>query len=106
MMETVPSDPALNQKRAGVGEKGTKRRKRIKRKGRKEIPDVHSKVCPAPVCGHWSFVYLLLLKPLPPAAAPGKLHNKAKEFSEAFQSSSATSADNAAAPSPKNTPLI
>lgn len=70
---------------------GKKRRKKIKRKGRKEIPDVNSKVCPAPVCGHWSFVYLLLLKPLPPAAALGKLHNKAREFSEALQSSSPTS---------------
>lgn len=68
-----------------------KRRKKIKRKGRKEIPDVNSKVCPAPVCGHWSFVYLPLLKPLPPAAALGKLHNKAREFSEALQSRSPTS---------------
>lgn len=74
------------------GEKGKERRRKIKRKGRKEIPDVNSKVCPAPVCGHWSFVYLPLLKPLPPAAAPGKLHNKAREFSEALQSGSPTAA--------------
>ncbi len=88
-MDTVLSESALNQKRGG---KGRKRRKKIKKKGRKEIPDVNSKVCPAPVCGHWSFVYLPLLKPLPPAAALGKQHNKAREFSEALQSSTPTSA--------------
>lgn len=71
--------------------KRKKRRKKIKKKGRKEIPDVNSKVCPAPVCGHWSFVYLPLLKPLPPAAALRELHNKAREFSEALQSSSPAS---------------
>lgn len=48
-MDTVPSESALNQT---GGEKRKKRRKKIKRKGRKEIPDVNSKVCPAPVCGH------------------------------------------------------
>lgn len=87
MMDTVPSESALNQE----VKKRKKRRKKIKMKERKEIPDVNSKVCPAPVCGHWSFVYLPLLKPLPPAAALGELHNKAREFSEALQSSSPTS---------------
>lgn len=90
MMDTVPTQSALNQTQRET-EKKKKRRKKIKRKGRKEIPDVNSKVCPAPVCGHWSFVYLPLLKPLPPAAALGKLHNKAREFSEALQSRSPTS---------------
>lgn len=45
--------------------------------GGKDIPDVNSKVCPPPVCGQWSFVYLSLLKPL----HLRKLHNKAGEFS-------------------------
>lgn len=54
--------------------------------GGKDIPDVNSKVCPAPVCGQGSFVYLSLLKPL----HLRKLHNKAGEFSEALQSRSLT----------------
>lgn len=48
-----------------------KRRKRKIKGTRRENPDVNSKVCPAPVCGHWSFVYLRLLKTLRPAAAAG-----------------------------------
>lgn len=91
MMDTVLylTVSQLSIQRGGwVG--GKKTRKKIKRKRRKEIPDVNSKVCSAPVCGHWSFVYLPLLKLLPPAAALGEQHNKAREFSEALQSSSST----------------
>lgn len=55
-------------------------------KQRKEIPDVHSKARPAPVSDHWSFVSLVLLKPLAPATVQRKLQDKANEFSEALQS--------------------
>lgn len=49
-------------------------------KGRKEIPDVHSKACPAPVSGRWSFVSLFLLKPLAPATVPRKQRRQSQRI--------------------------
>lgn len=95
------SQPSIKKRK-----KRNERRKKIKMKGRKEIPDVNNKLCPAPVCGHWSFVYLPLLKPLPLTAELGEQHNKARAFLEDLQSGHQHLPDNSASHPPMDTALI